>query len=142
MKFEGLDIGQIPKEMLTGKITVANLRYILNLMNKIYKKYLDIDMGFYLIHEKGEGYAIDSIYPQHWMSGRTHWGSSDKVGVYHWIKRCIDDCKVDLTQYIFDNKDKKDVNDAVIYRNQLYFILSYMDMPDYEYSKLKKNLKM
>ena len=106
MKFEGLDIGNMPKEILSGKITVVNLRYILDLMNKIYKKYLDVDMGFYLIHENGNGYSIDSIYPQHWMSGRTCWGSSDKVGVYQWVKRCIQECQVDLTEYyILKNKN-------------------------------------
>lgn len=140
MKYNGVDIGNLPEELLSGKITVTNLRYIIRLLNLIYRDILNTSFGLVLEHKNGEGYAIDCWHPQRWMEYHTYWASDDKVGVYLWLKRCIDECWKDLN-FVIEQKNGDVDNQIYLYRNQLNFILLWMDRPENEYVELKKNLK-
>lgn len=140
MKYNGVDIGELPEELLTGKITVGNLRYIIKLLNLIYRDILNTSFGLLLEHKEGEGYAIDCLHPQRWMERHTYWASSDKVGAYQWLKRCIDECWQDLNFIIEQNNGRVD-SQIYLYKNQLNFILLWMDRPEKEYVELRKNLK-
>lgn len=139
MKYNGVDIGELPEELLTGKITVGNLRYIIKLLNLIYRDVLNTSLGMVLDHKEGEGYAIDSLYAQRWMKYQKYWYSDNKVGVYQWLKFCISECRDDLNLIIEQNNGKVE-NQIYIYKNQLYFILLWMGRPENEYIELRKGL--
>ena len=139
MRYNGVDIGDLPDELLTGKITVGNLRYIIKLLNLIYRDILNTSLGMVLDHKDGEGYAVDSLYAQRWMNRQKYWYSDTKSGAYQWLKFCISECRDDLNLIIEQNNGKVD-NQIYVYKNQLYFILLWMDRPDHEYIELRKGL--
>ena len=139
MKYNGVDIGNLPEEILGGKIRVGTLRYIIKLLNLIYRDVLNTSFGLVLEHKDGEGYAIDSLYAQRWMEHQKYWASSDKVGVYQWLKFCISECLSDLNFIIEQNNGKVD-NQIYLYKNQLNFILLWLDRPEKEYLELRKGL--
>ena len=129
MKYRGLEVGQMPKEIFEGKVTVVTLRYILGLLNEIYRDFLNTTFSIVLEHTTGMGYSIDCMCPQRWMGGQTRWNSSDKVGVYLWVKRCIQECRQDLNFIIEQNKGIVNVDELILYRNKLDVVDMVLDKP-------------
>ena len=140
MRFDGSYIGDIPENILTGKVTVKNLNYIIDIINKVYKEVFKADLGLALNHIVGEGYAIISETPQIWMQGHTEWASSDKPGVYMWLKNCMYECIVLLENWINENKIVN--REYILWKNQLQFIFLWLDRPLEDYKELNSKLEI
>ena len=74
------------------------------------------------------------------MQGHTEWASSDKPGVYMWLKNCMYECIVLLENWINENKIVN--REYILWKNQLQFIFLWLDRPLEDYKELNSKLEI
>ena len=140
MRYKGKEIGNISKNILSGKVTVPVLKDIMSLLNEIYSNCFHINLGLSFHHEKYEGYSFTCVTPQRWMGSYPTYCSNDKTGLYLWLKDCLYECRNDLSKSIQEQSSYASLSQTKLYYNQIDFIISWVDMAHIR-SELSKYLE-
>ena len=133
--YDGLEVGEIPDAVIKGKVTIPIINYIIDLLNKVYR-FTGRDLDCKLCRDEVGNFELHYNYVPCCI-GNSIVGTSDKFGVYWYLRNNMHEAVSDITNYLMLDTYKGTglERELISFKNKFLFLVAVLDMPDYDYEK-------